>query len=61
MLKQGWSKWEPGDKTDDGKRDKDICPVKKGYGMGIASMYPIDGATLYSVLNRLHKMMPDTL
>lgn len=50
---QGWSKWEPGDLKEDGKRPRDICAVKKGYGMGIGAMYPIEGATLYSVLSKL--------
>lgn len=46
---------------EDGKRPREICAVKKGYGMAIGDMRPIEGATLYSVLSKLPKMMPCTL
>ena len=46
---QGWSKYEPGDKTEDGE-DRDISPVKKGYGIGISSIKVVEGVSLYSSL-----------
>jgi hypothetical protein len=58
---QGWSKWEPGDMKEDGKRPREICAVKKGYGMALGDMRPIEGATLYSVLSKLPKIVPRTL
>ena len=61
LCPQGWSKWEPGDKRDDGKRDRDICPVKKGYGIGINAMSVLQGVSLYSVLDKLGKVLPPTL
>ena len=61
MKEQGWSKWEPGDKKEDGKRDREICPVKKGYGMSAAALRPLEGATLYSVLDKLPKTVCPTL
>jgi hypothetical protein len=58
---QGWSKWEPGDKKEDGKRDREICPVKKGYGMSVSGMRPLEGATLYSVMDKLPRTLSCTL
>ena len=46
---------------EDGKRPREICAVKKGYGMAVGDMRPIEGATLYSVLSKLPKMVPPTL
>ena len=46
---------------EDGKRPREICAVKKGYGMAIGDMRPIEGATLYSVLSKLPKVVPSTL
>ena len=53
LDQQGWSRWEPGDKTDDGKRSREICPVKKGYGMAVSCIRPLEGATMYSVASKL--------
>lgn len=61
MLVQGWSKWEEGDINDDTKRPREICAVKKGYGMGLGDLRPIEGVTLYSVLSKLPKVVPHTL
>jgi hypothetical protein len=47
--------------TDDGKRAREICPVKKGYGMSISAMRPVEGASLYSILDKLHKTVLPTL
>ena len=58
--RQGWSKWEVGDKREDGK-ECDICPVKKGYGMGLNAIGLIPNATLYSVLDKLPRMLPQTM
>lgn len=58
---KGWSKWEKGDKTENGKRDRDICAVKRGYGMAINEMHPIEGASLYSVLSKLPRVIPASL
>ena len=60
---KGWSKWKEGDVKDNGKpvKEKDISPVMKGYGMGVSSIRPLEGATLYSVLDKLPKLMLPTL
>jgi hypothetical protein len=42
-------------------KPRDICPVKKGYGMGVVSMNPITGASLYSVRDKLCRVIPSTL
>jgi hypothetical protein len=61
-VKQGWSKWEPGNVNPEAKnKPRDICPVKKGYGMGVVSISPIVGASLYSVADKLSKIIPTTL
>ncbi len=61
-MHQGWSKWEVGDVNPEVKnKPRDICPVKKGYGMGVVSINPITGATLYSVADKLPRVIPKTL
>ena len=56
---QGWNKKEIGDEgiTD----EKDLCPVKRGYGMSVVEIRPIEGASLYSALAKLPKVLPETL
>jgi hypothetical protein len=62
VFQQGWSKWEPGDVNPEAKnKPRDICPVKKGYGMGVVSISPIVGASLHSVVDKLSKVIPTTL
>jgi hypothetical protein len=41
--------------------NRDICPVKKGYGMSVCALRPMEGATLYSILDNLHKTVLPTL
>lgn len=55
---QGWSRYNLGE---EGVKESDICPVKKGYGMSVCDMRPIEGASLYSVLGKLPKVLPETL
>lgn len=57
-LPQGWSRYNLGE---EGVKESDICSVKKGYGMSVCDMRPIDGASLYSVLGKLPKVLPETL
>ena len=61
MACKGWSKWEPGEKTEDGKWDHEISPAKKGYGMGINSISVIQCASLYSIKDKLPRVLADTL
>ena len=62
VCEQGWSRWEPGDVDPDNKnKPREICPVKKGYGMGINSISIYEGATPYSLLDKLGKVLPGTL
>lgn len=42
-------------------KPRDICPVKKGYGMSVVSLNLISGASLYSVTDKLLKTMSPTL
>lgn len=50
---QGWSQWELGDVNEHAKnKARDVCPVKKGYGMGISAMKPLLH-TLYSFQEEL--------
>jgi hypothetical protein len=42
-------------------KPRDICPVKKGYGMGVVSINPITGASMYSVADKLPRVIPGTL
>ena len=42
-------------------KPRDICPVKKGYGMSVVSMNPFNGASLYSVADKIGKIIPATL
>lgn len=53
--------WEPGDKKPCGKRDREICPVKKGYGLGISSMVPLENASMYSIMDKLSRTLHPTL
>lgn len=59
---QGWSRWEPGDVDPDNKnKPREICPVKKGYGLGISGLGIYEGVSPYSVLDKLGKVLPSTL
>lgn len=61
-LLQGWSRWEPGDVDPDNKnKPREICPVKKGYGMGISGIGVYEGVSPYSVLDKLGRVLPSTL
>ncbi len=42
-------------------KPRDICPVKKGYGMSVVSMNPFNCASLYSVADKIGKIIPATL
>ena len=61
LKMQGWSHWEQGDMKPCGKRPREVCPVKKGYGMGLSGKRPLQNATLYSVLDKLPKTIMPTL
>ena len=62
LLLQGWSRWEPGDVDPDNKnKPREICPVKKGYGMGISGISVYDNVSPYSVLDKLGRILPGTL
>lgn len=55
---KGWSRYNLGD---EGVAEEHICPVKKGYGMSVVEMHPLEGASLYSVLSKLPRVIPSTL
>ena len=62
FFRQGWSRWEPGDVDPDNKnKPREICPVKKGYGMGISGINVYDNVSPYSVLDKLGRVLPGTL
>lgn len=44
-----------------GKKDREICPVKKGYGMGVGGICVYEGVSLYSMVDRIRKALPCTL
>jgi hypothetical protein len=57
MSCKGWSQWEVGDVNENAKnKAREICPVKKGYGMGISSMKPM-AQSLYSFQDELRYIL----
>ncbi len=38
-------------------QQRKISPVKKGYGMGVASLSPITGALLHSAMDKLGRVL----
>ena len=42
-------------------KPREICPVKKGYGMGVTAVTPLGGASLHSALRMLSKVLPPSL
>ena len=46
---------------DNKNKPRDICPVKKGYGMGVSGINVYENVSPYSVLDKLGKILPGTL